>query len=536
MSIVNNSLKWCITSLTLCFRKRLTDFANDNYLKEMVFYKMSNLDNRIQNPDQLIAQDIEKFSFSLSHLFSDIAKPLVDIGLFAYKLSEAIGKDAPLYMIAYFATSALFLRSISPPFGKYVSEEQKMEGDFRFTHSRIIANAEEIAFYRGAEKEKEIVKKSFEKIVQHAKKIQFLRFSNGIIDSAFVKYYATILAYYLLSRPVFDSNYATELMGAMSKDPAKIMEDYSRNSNYLINLSQAIGKVILAGRDLTKLAGYTFRVSDFYKVMNDLQNDIYQKKMIDDFDINASGRVEEVDGIIEFNKIPIRTPNGDLLVKELTFCVKSGMNCLVTGPNGSGKSSLFRILGGLWPIYGGDLKRPNPKQMFYVPQKPYMTIGTMRDQIIYPDTLKNFNEKGLNDNYLLGLLESVSLGYLAKRDEGFDSIQDWSDVLSGGEKQRIAMARLFYHRPQFAILDECTSAVSIDVEGFMYSHAKEMGITLFTVSHRPSLVKYHNYLLRFDGNGDFSFSHLEEAAKDLEAFDFKKSQSSSTTFSESSSF
>lgn len=92
--------------------------------------------------------------------------------------------------------------------------------------------------------------------------------------------------------------------------------------------------------------------------------------------------------------------------------------------------------------------------------------------------------------------------------------------LSGGEKQRVAMARLFYHQPQFAILDECTSAVSIDVEGIMYEHARQAGITLFTVSHRPSLIRYHEYLLRFDGEGHYQFRKLGTEDQQQATFGF----------------
>ena len=153
MSVVNNSLKLNINMLALAFRSRLTHYAHDQYLKAITFYKVANLDNRVQNADQLLTQDIDKFSETLTHLYSDIAKPIVDIGLFAYKLGQSIGAEAPLMMLAYFMTSGLFLRAISPPFGKYTAIEQNLEGELRYNHSRIIAHSEEIAFYRGAEGE-----------------------------------------------------------------------------------------------------------------------------------------------------------------------------------------------------------------------------------------------------------------------------------------------------------------------------------------------------------------------------------------------
>ncbi|KAI8140124.1 ABC transporter transmembrane region 2-domain-containing protein [Fennellomyces sp. T-0311] len=538
MSIVNNSLKLTISALALCFRERLTKFAHNQYLDGITFYKISNLDNRLQNADQLLTQDIDKFSENLSHLYSDIAKPIVDIFLFAYKLGEAIGNEAPFFMISYFVLSGVILRAFSPPFGRYTAVEQKLEGDFRFTHSRIITHSEEIAFYGGGEREKEVVNNTFQKIVNHVRKVYTLRFLNGIFDSVLVKYCATMTAYYLLARPVFDPRYATSHMGSAMDDPTKLMEDYSRNSSYLINLSQAVGRLILTGRDLTRFAGYTHRVAELFEVLRDVSKGKYnrtmvstetettQNKVVDPKDMK--GKVIIKDGVIVFDNVPIVTPNSDVLLKDLSFKVSTGMNCLISGPNGCGKSSLFRILGDLWPLFGGTVTKPAASKLFYVPQKPYLALGTFRDQVIYPDTAAQAKERGYDDDELMNLLNTVHLGYLVEREGGWDAIQDWADVLSGGEKQRVAMARLFYHKPQFAILDECTSAVSVDIEAIMYEYARKVGITLFTVSHRTSLVRHHEYLLRFDGEGHYEFRELDpEDINTPFGFGHGKSQASS---------
>ncbi|KAL1934379.1 hypothetical protein VTP01DRAFT_6561 [Rhizomucor pusillus] len=520
MSIVNNSLKLTISALALSFRERLTKFAHNQYLDGITFYKVSNLDNRLQNADQLLTQDIDKFSENLSHLYSDIAKPVVDIFLFAYKLGEAIGNEAPFFMIAYFILSGVILRAFSPPFGRYTAAEQKLEGDFRFTHSRIITHSEEIAFYGGGEREKEVVNNTFQKIVNHVRRVYTLRFLNGIFDSVLVKYCATMTAYYLLARPVFDPRYATSHMGAAVDDPTKLMEDYSRNSSYLINLSQAVGRLILTGRDLTRFAGYTSRVADLFEVLRDIREGKFSRTMVSNDGSEATqnmvvnsnemkGKVIIRDGVIVFDKVPIVTPNNDILLKDLSFKVSTGMNCLISGPNGCGKSSLFRILGDLWPLFGGTVTKPAASKLFYVPQKPYLALGTFRDQVIYPDTAVQARERGYSDDELMKLLDVVHLGYLVEREGGWDAVQDWADVLSGGEKQRVAMARLFYHKPQFAILDECTSAVSVDIEAIMYEYARKVGITLFTVSHRTSLVRHHEFLLRFDGEGHYEFRELD---------------------------
>ena len=134
--------------------------------------------------------------------------------------------------------------------------------------------------------------------------------------------------------------------------------------------------------------------------------------------------------------------------------------------------------------------------------------------MIYPHTVADMNRGGANDNALKDILREVRLEYIIEREGGWDSERDWNDVLSGGEKQRMAMGRLIYHKPKYAILDECTSAVSMDVEGHLYTHMKAQGITLITVSHRPSLWKYHEHLLRFKGDKDYEFTPMPKELLD----------------------
>jgi len=186
---------------------------------------------------------------------------------------------------------------------------------------------------------------------------------------------------------------------------------------------------------------------------------------------------------------------------------------------------------GLWYVdheislrLGGSVKKP--REIFYIPQRPYLSLGTLRDQIIYPHNRADMAAKGATDDTLQEILEEVGLPTLVEREGGWDAEREWRDALSGGDKQRIAMARLFYHSPKYAILDECTSALSLDVEQKLYSHAKELGITLLTVSHRylcsislayirTSLWQFHDFLLQFDGQGGYIFTkfNAEERLK-----------------------
>ncbi|XP_077101223.1 ATP-binding cassette sub-family D member 3a isoform X2 [Siphateles boraxobius] len=510
IALVNNFLKLGLNELKLCFRVRLTKHLYDEYLKGYTYYKMGNLDNRIANADQLLTQDVERFCNSVVELYSNLSKPLLDIGLYIFKLTTAIGAQGPASMMAYLLISGLFLTRLRRPIGKMTVTEQKYEGEYRYVNSRLITNSEEIAFYNGNVREKQTIHSTFKKLVDHLHNFIFFRFSMGMVDSIIAKYFATVVGYLVVSRPFLDLSHPRHL----SSSHAELLEDYYQSGRMLLRMSQALGRIVLAGREMTRLSGFTARITELMRVLKELNSGKYERTMVSHSEkdtsekltlIPGSGRIINVDHIIKFEHTPLATPNGDILIRDLSFEVKSGANVLVCGPNGCGKSSLFRVLGELWPLFGGSLTKPERGKLFYVPQRPYMTLGSLRDQVIYPDTHEDQKKKGISDQVLKEYLDNVQLGHILEREGSWDMVQDWMDVLSGGEKQRMAMARLFYHKPQFAILDECTSAVSVDVEDYIYSHCRKVGITLFTVSHRKSLWKHHEHYLHMDGRGNYEF-------------------------------
>ena len=207
----------------------------------------------------------------------------------------------------------------------------------------------------------------------------------------------------------------------------------------LISLAKAIGRIVVSYKEVQNLAGYTSLVYELEDVLTDLDQGHYKRSLVksgDKAQIDMSKRGEYLPSQnIKFENVPIISPNGDILIDAINFEVGKGMNLFITGPNGCGKSSLFRIMGSLWPLFGGKVHRPREESIFYIPQRPYLPTGTLRDQIIYPHNKLNMRKKKMNDAKLVKLLEIVQLkGYAEKNDgKGLDVNSIWNDVLSGGE-------------------------------------------------------------------------------------------------------
>ena len=511
-SFINSSMVYLGRRLSINFRDKMSNYMLKGYLKDKVFYQITNLDQRIENPDHRLTADIEKWSQSLSSLYSNVSKPILDLILFSRNLTGIMGSDKPLMVIGWYLFTAVIIRTISPAFGKLIAMEQNLEGDYRARHNDLVNHAEEIAFYRGNDWEYTKIKESFSKLIAHSFSIMRKRLVMGVFDSILVKYGAHIVGLGIIASATFQR----KLEGDKWSKTASMTKDYVMNSSLLVDLAIAVGRLVISYKSLQLVAGYTSLIYDCSEVIEDLKMGKFDRKITQgdgeqSLDQLNKGILVETDcEDINIENIPIVTPNGETLIERLDLIIKPGMNIVITGPNGAGKSSLFRILACLWPLLGGKISRPTLEKMFYVPQRPYMPSGTLRDQIIYPHKKLEMRQKGVTDDDLAEILKEIGCDYLLARENGFEAEGDWNYVLSGGEKQRLAMARLFYHKPIFAILDECTSSTSLDVEALLYNKAKSMGITLFTISHRLSLFKYHEHVLKFDGEGGWIFVSLQE--------------------------
>jgi ATP-binding cassette, subfamily D (ALD), peroxisomal long-chain fatty acid import protein len=506
----------------------LTHHIHNRYLHEMTFYTLSALDDRIKNADQLVTVDVSKFSNSLAELYGSLSKPILDLIIYNWSLSRSVGGEGLFAMSLLVQLSASLMRALTPPFGKYVAEEARLEGEFRFQHSRLIDYSEEIALYNGHEAEKDALDKGYFTLIKHVNRILRRKFYHGIMEDFVVKYFWGALGLLLCSIPVFFQ--VPGAIGGAGDAGRDRTESFITSRRLLLASSDAFGRLMFSYKEVSQLAGYTSRVSTLLEVLADLRRGHFEKQLVSSASTDAnsailSGRGEQEEGEdIKFENVPIVSPNGDVLIKALNFHIQRGDHLLIVGPNGCGKSSLFRILGGLWPVYGGKVRKPPSEDIFYIPQRPYLSKGTLRQQILYPDGLFEMRKKGVTDQDLMEILKVLGIDTLLglatstkttptengkQPASGLDTEAEWTDVLSTGNQQRIAAARLFYHAPKYAILDECTSSVTAEVEKVMYDEAKRLDITLMTVSHRRSLWRYHGWILQFDGQGGYVFTKLD---------------------------
>ncbi|KAJ5219290.1 uncharacterized protein N7498_001389 [Penicillium cinerascens] len=522
-SYTNAMIKFLQSKVSIAFRTRLTRYIHDLYLTDNNnYYKLMNTDGGIgQGPDQFITQDLTLFCSAAASLYSSMGKPMVDLFVFNYQLYRSLGPLALSGILTGYFSTAVVLRKLSPPFGKLKAVEGKKEGDFRGLHSRLLANAEEISFYGGADIERLFLVRSFKDLQRWMEGIYSLKIRYNMLEDMILKYSWSAFGYLVTSLPIFlpawsGTGGASELADipeeGMGRERDR-MKDFITNKRLMLSLADAGGRMMYSIKDISELAGYTSRVYTLISTLHRVHANAYYPPPGAHPELyslaDAQGTTHNGFDGVRLEQVPIVAPSiypmgGDELIEQLSFIVHSGDHLLISGPNGVGKSAIPRIVAGLWPVYRGLVSRPRGfglDGIMFLPQRPYLSVGTLRDQVLYPHTEIDMHEAGESDASLQKILDDAHLGYLPSREGGWDARKEWKDVLSGGEKQRMAMARLFYHEPRYAFIDEGTSAVSSDVEGLLYERAKERGITLITISTRASLKKYHTFNLTL-GMGD----------------------------------
>lgn len=501
-----STTKYLTGTLSLHFRKVLTHHIHADYFQNMTYYKISNVDNRITNPEQRIASDIPRFCSELSDLIREDLTAVSDGLLYTWRLCSYASPKYVLWILAYVTGVGFVIGKLSPAFGTLMAKEQQLEGEYRQLHSRLRSHSESVAFYGGQDREASHIKQRFGNLVRHMSLVLHTNWWFGMIQDFFLKYLGATFAVVLIIEPFFSGNLRPD---SSTIGRAEMLSNLRYHTSVIISLFQALGTLSVSSRRLNRLSGYADRIREMMIVARELRlaggNRAIQNKESGSYFTEASH--------IEFDGVKVVTPTGNTLVEDLNLKVKPGSNLLITGPNGSGKSSLFRVLGGLWPLVAGRITKPGVgsdlnNEIFYVPQRPYTAFGTLCEQLIYPLTASEATEP-ITKEGMRELLKNVDLEYLLDRYSPEREV-NWGDELSLGEQQRLGMARLFYHKPKFAILDECTSAVTTDMEERFCAKVRAMGTSCITISHRPALVAFHDTVLSLDGEGGWSVHYKSE--------------------------
>ncbi len=465
------------------WRRWLTHNFLDTYFRNNAFYKLAfNAD--IDNPDQRIAEDINTFtvrSIFYLLLFVETALQLIAFSGVLW----AISKTLVLFLVIYATVGTL---TTSLVFGRSLVAlnlfQLRREADFRFSLVRVRENAESIAFYRGEEPESLNVKRRFGEAYENFNKIinwqWFLNLFQYSYSSVTLIMPGIILAPQVLSGDL-EVGRVVQAAGAFAV------------------IFSALTVIVNNFDTLSRFAAGVGRLDKFARSLEGSA-----KERSEDQDVIQTTE----DDRLAIEHLTLQTPDYKrTLVVDLSLEIQPGEGVLIVGASGGGKSSLLRAVAGLWDSGSGTIVRPPLQNMFFLPQRPYMIIGTLRSQLLYPSDKQNVTEEELNE-----VLKTVNLPDLGERFGGLEVEADWGKILSLGEQQRVAFARVLLAKPRYVILDEATSALDTQNEEALYQQLHDSGATLISVSHRLNITKYHKHILELGGDGSWRVLPAEDAS------------------------
>ncbi|PLP97971.1 ABC transporter ATP-binding protein/permease [Cupriavidus pauculus] len=463
-------------TLGIHWRRWLTNQYLDRYFKGHTYYKL-NYDRAMDNPDQRISEDINTFTRQSLYFALLILGALLQLILFSGVL-WSISHELVYFLVLYTIVGTLISAFV---FGRVMIGlnffQLRREADFRFSLIRVRENAESITFHRGEAHESTHVRGRFDHVFTNFNKLIKWQFSLNLFQYGYgfltIMLPSAIVASRVISGEL-EIGRAVQAAGAFAAVLAAlavIVENFESLSRFV------------AGLD---------RLSTFSRSLDDPP----------DAPRLAEDRIEaEQDVGLALEHVTLQTPNRErILIKDLTVSINPGEGLLIVGASGGGKSSLMRAIAGLWNCGTGRIVRPEAEQMLFLPQNPYMVLGSMRSQLLYP----NHSERKVSDDELLQLIDMVNLSDVVKRLGGLDANLDWGKVLSVGEQQRLTFARVLLAKPRYAMLDEATSALDISNEQRLYFQLSTASTTLVSISHRPTLLKFHKHVLELKGDGDWA--------------------------------
>lgn len=456
--------------LGLQWRRWLTNRFVDNYFGDRAYYNLNTSNVDIDNPDQRIAEDVRSFTHESLTFLLAIVDSVLEVIAFSGVL-WGISRPLVIFLVLYALVGTLVITVVfGKPLVRLNFEQLKKEANFRFSLVRIRENAEAIAFYRGEERESNQVKHRFLETFDNFKRLIVWELNLNILTNAY-EFIPYILPAIVVAPAVFAGDIevgkVTEAQGAF------------------VRIFFSLNVVVARFQSLTTFGAGINRLYTFADYLEQIEatpaSDSSEQPIIHTVEADR----------LALEHLTLETPNHQrILVEDLSVELPTGQGLLVVGPSGCGKSSLLRAIAGLWNSGSGTLVRPELDQILFLPQRPYMVLGTLRDQLLYPNT-----DIKVEDQQLKHVLQQVNLADLDEQFGGFDVEQDWADILSLGEQQRLTFARLLLYKPNYAILDEATSALDLNNEERLYQHLQATGTTFLSVGHRSTLANYHQLVL-----------------------------------------
>ena len=483
------ALVWIITAvyrlyflqmLQIEWRTWLTNHFLADWMKDQAHYRMQLLDRGTDNPDQRIAEDLRIFVEYTSDLALGLLSAVVTLVSFVvilWTLSgslQVFGMDIPGYLVWVALVYAIAGTFLTHFIGRKLIgldfNQQRVEADFRFSLVRLRENSEGIALYRGEAEELGALRGRFAAVITNWWQIMYKRKQLGWFTS-FYHQLAIIFPYIVVSPRFFSGQIP---LGAIFQT-ASAFGQVQGSLSWFINA-------------YTAFAQWKATVDRLIGFVNSLERVRVEADRLD------GDRVEGSAPSLVLEDLAIALPRGEPLLAPTALELKPGENVLVTGPSGAGKSTFFRALSGIWPYWKGRIRLPHGARLLFLPQKPYLPIGSLRRAVCYPDDPARHS-----DDEVRRALKQVGLEPLAA---DLERSENWAQVLSGGEQQRLAFARALLTRPDWLFLDEATAALPEAEQDRLYLLVREElpRTTFVSVGHRDSLAAHHARRLQWRGD------------------------------------